>query len=71
MPVEKRWLTPDEVAEYIGVSKLTVYEWVKQERIPFTRLGPAPDPGRKERRKLRFDRHRIDAWIEDNAVEAS
>jgi excisionase family DNA binding protein len=71
MPVEKRYLTPDEVATYLGITKAHVYNMVREERIPHTRIGPAPRPGDKEGRRLRFDKYAIDAWMDENAVEAS
>ncbi len=71
MPVEKRYLNHEEVAVYIGVSPKHVYNLVAKERIPYTRIGPAPEPGRRERRRIRFDIRAIDAWMADNAVEAS
>lgn len=71
MPVEKRWLNPEEAAEYLGVSKPAIYEMVKKRRIPFTRLGTAPSPGQAERRKLRFDLRALEAMFEENSVEAS
>ncbi len=34
-----RWLSVDEVAEYLGVSKDTVYTWVTQKGMPGHKVG--------------------------------
>lgn len=41
------------LVEYTGLSKDTIYELVKQDRIPVTRID----------RRLRFDIVAIDKWI--------
>jgi excisionase family DNA binding protein len=41
------------LVEYTGLSKDTIYELVKQNRIPVTRID----------RRLRFDIVAIDKWI--------
>jgi excisionase family DNA binding protein len=37
--MEKRTLSVDEVAGYLGLHKDTVYELVKEKKIPHFRLG--------------------------------
>jgi len=32
--MEDRWLSVDEMAEYLGVSKDTVYSWIKDRNLP-------------------------------------
>lgn len=44
------------LVEYTGLSKDTIYELVKQNRIPVTRID----------RRLRFDIVAIDRWITRN-----
>ena len=36
---DKRWLSPEEAAEYIGVAVSTLYRWRKEDRLQFYRLG--------------------------------
>ena len=56
----KRWLTLPDLAEYLSCSKSKIYHSVAQGSIPFSkRLG-----------SLRFDREKIDAWMEDGAFES-
>lgn len=49
----KNFLTPEEVAETLQISKYTVYEMVKRGDIPATRIG----------RKMRFDPEDLDAFM--------
>jgi len=51
-------LNIDELSVYIGVKKSTIYQWVREERIPVVRLG-----------RLRFQKDRIDLWIKERSIE--
>ncbi|MCB9073728.1 MAG: helix-turn-helix domain-containing protein [Bdellovibrionaceae bacterium] len=51
-------LTVKDVAQMLGVSPKTVYEWVKLNRIPAVRLG----------RALRFDKQKIAEWLRTKGV---
>jgi len=39
MENEKQFFTPREIAVSLGVCKETVLRWVRDERIPFKRIG--------------------------------
>lgn len=39
MAPEQRWMTTDEVAERLGVSRSTVRRWLNEERLPGNRIG--------------------------------
>ena len=54
-----RWLTYDEVAEYLRVSRATVFNWVKAGEIPAPKL--------LGKRSRRFDREAIDAALVGSA----
>ncbi len=54
----KRYLTISELSEYLNVKKRTLYSWTFQNKIPCVRFGG---------KILRFDRQRIDAWMEGQA----
>ena len=60
--MEKRYMDTDEVAEYLGVSKWTIYRLVSVRRIPFIPVASGKDK--------RFDIKAIDAWMEKNAIRA-
>ena len=57
--MNKRLININELSEYIGLSKNTIYCWVSQRRIPFVKLG----------RLTKFDLQKIEEWIEENSVE--
>jgi len=59
--MEKRLLNINETAEYMGLSKNTLYSWVWQRRIPFVKCG----------RLTKFDIRDIDKWIEAKKVSAN
>jgi excisionase family DNA binding protein len=53
MDVADRWMSVDEVAEYLGVSKDSVYGWVTSKGMPGYRVG----------RFWKFKRDDVDAWV--------
>ena len=55
------YLSCNEVADYLGVSRRTVYNWLVSGEIPTVEL-----PGRIRR----FDREAIDEWVRSRAVSA-
>lgn len=56
----KRWLNINECAEHIGVSIHTVYQYVSKRSIPFSKVPNS--------NLIRFDRDRIDQWLESGTV---
>ena len=57
--MEKRYLGIEETAEYLGLSKGTLYVWACQRRIPYLKIG----------KLLKFDIIEIQAWLKDKRVE--
>ncbi len=57
--MEKRLLNINEAAEYMGLSKNTLYTWVCQRRIPFVKCGWL----------TKFDIRDVDKWIESRKVQ--
>ncbi len=53
MHENERWLSVDEIAEYLGVSKDTVYTWVSSKRMPGHRVG----------RFWKFKTAEVDEWV--------
>jgi excisionase family DNA binding protein len=53
MAVDDRWMSVDEVAEYLGVSKDSVYSWLTSKGMPGYRVG----------RFWKFKRNDVDAWV--------
>jgi excisionase family DNA binding protein len=49
----RRFLSIEETAEYMGLSKRTLYRMVSQRRVPFTKIG----------RLVKFDLQQLEKWI--------
>ena len=56
-----RWLSADEIASYIGVTKDTVYTWVTLKGMPGHKVG----------RFWTFKREEVDAWVRDGGAASS
>jgi len=37
--LDERLLNVEEIAEYLGVSKVTIFTWKREGKLPFHRLG--------------------------------
>ncbi|MCS6319923.1 MAG: helix-turn-helix domain-containing protein [Nitrospira sp.] len=59
MSVPKRLLTVEEAAVYLGLSKLTVYDWISQRKIQHVKVG----------RLVKFDQQTLDKWIDQHTVK--
>jgi excisionase family DNA binding protein len=59
-PSEDGLLTVHDAAQYLAVSKSTLYGWVWQKRIPFVKVG----------RALRFERAELQKLIQANRFQA-
>ena len=56
--VADRLWTPKDLAEYLAVKPVTVYEWVKRRRVPHILLSAG-----KRKETVRFRRQDIDRWL--------
>lgn len=56
--IEDRWLSVEEVAKYLGVSKDTIYRWITTHSMPAHRVG----------RFWKFKQEQIDAWVESGGA---
>ena len=54
--MEDRWLSMDEMCEYLGVSDDTIHRWIKTKKMPATKIG----------RCWKFKKNLVDDWA-DNA----
>ncbi len=59
--MKDRWMSVDEIAEYLGVSKDTVYTWVTSKDMPGHKIG----------RLWKFKREDVDAWIRAGGAASS
>ena len=53
--MDDRWLNVDEIAEYLGVSRDTVYSWITGRAMPAHKVG----------RLWKFKRVEVDVWVRD------
>ena len=59
--MDDRWLSVDEMADYLGVSKDTVYAWVTCKTMPGYRVG----------RFWKFKKVDVDAWVRAGGATAA
>ena len=59
--MDDRWLSVDEIAEYLGVAKDTVYTWVTSKGMPGHKVG----------RFWKFKKENVDMWVREGGAAAS
>jgi excisionase family DNA binding protein len=52
--MEDRWLSVDEIAEYLGVRRDTIYRWINDKGMPAHKIG----------RLWKFKKAIVDEWVE-------
>lgn len=51
--MEDRWLSVDEIGEYLGIKRDTVYKWISEKYMPAHRIG----------RLWKFKVGEVDVWV--------
>ena len=51
--MDERWLTVEDIRQYLNVSKETIYRWIEQKSMPGHRVG----------RRWMFKQNEVDAWV--------
>lgn len=59
MSETERWLSVEEIAAHLGISKETIYRWLEKEKIPAHRVG----------RLWKFKASEVDQWIKNGGAE--
>ncbi|WP_207227029.1 methylation-associated defense system helix-turn-helix domain-containing protein MAD1 [Advenella incenata] len=59
--VKDRWLSVDEIADYLGIKRDTVYKWIAERRMPAHKTG----------RLWKFKRDEVDGWVRDGKAGES
>ena len=54
--IEDRWHSVDEIAEYLGVKRDTVYKWIERKGMPAHKAG----------RLWKFKKEEVDHWVRGN-----
>lgn len=52
--MQDRWLSVDDVCDYLGVKRGTIYKWINEKSMPAHRVG----------RLWKFKKEQVDAWVE-------
>lgn len=47
------WVSVEDVARHLGVSKDTIYRWIEAQRLPAHKVG----------RFWKFKLHEVDEWV--------
>ncbi|MDN5332958.1 MAG: hypothetical protein PWP59_220 [Sphaerochaeta sp.] len=59
--MEDRWLSVDEIGDYLGIKRDTVYKWIAEKKMPAHRVG----------RFWKFKTDEVDSWVrQGNAGES-
>ncbi len=61
LDMDDRWLSVEEIADYLGVAKDTIYTWVTTKGMPGHRVG----------RFWKFKKEDVDAWVREGGASAS
>ena len=56
-----RWLSVDEIGEYLGVKRDTVYKWINERGMPASKIG----------RLWKFKVNEVDSWIKKGSKQES
>ncbi|HHT9167048.1 MULTISPECIES: helix-turn-helix domain-containing protein [Legionella] len=54
-----RWLSVDEIGEYLGVKRDTIYNWINEKKMPAHKIG----------RLWKFKVSQVDAWVEAGSAD--
>jgi len=50
---DERWLSLDEIANYLGIKRDTVYKWIDRRKMPAHKVGSL----------WKFKRDEVDEWV--------
>ena len=50
--MEDRWLSVDEIGDYLGIKRDTVYKWISEKGMPAHKIG----------RLWKFKKDEVDEW---------
>lgn len=53
LEITDRWLSVQEIAHYLGISKETIYRWLDSKKIPAHKIG----------KQWKFKTQEVDQWI--------
>ncbi|KSV17223.1 transcriptional regulator [Dehalococcoides mccartyi] len=56
--MEGRWFSVDEIANYLGIKRDTVYKWISERQMPGHKIG----------RLWKFDKKEVDGWVKSSGA---
>lgn len=59
--MEDRWLSVDEIGDYLGIKRDTVYKWISEKGMPAHKIG----------RLWKFKKDEVDTWVRDGKASDS
>ncbi|MEK6705028.1 MAG: helix-turn-helix domain-containing protein [Bdellovibrionota bacterium] len=59
MQLVESWLSVEEIAKHLGISKETIYRWLEKEKIPAHRVG----------KQWRFKPTEVDDWVREGGAK--
>lgn len=57
--IAEKWLSVEEIANHLGVSKETIYRWLDKGKIPSHRVG----------KLWKFQASEVDMWVKDGGAQ--
>lgn len=67
-PIAQRYFSVKEAALYLGLSTKSLYRLVDDRRIPFVAISILSRGPEAKRKRIRFDRQALDAFMAENSV---
>lgn len=61
MDLSDRWLSVEEVAKYLGISKETVYRWLEKKKIPAHKIG----------KLWKFQLTEVESWVKSGQASCT
>ncbi len=58
--IDDRWVSVDEIRDYLGVTRDTIYKWISEKNMPAHRIG----------RLWKFKKGEVDDWIRSGGAGA-
>ncbi len=56
-----RWLSVEEIAEYLGIKRDTVYKWIDRKKMPAHKVGSL----------WKFRKEEVDDWVRSGEASES
>ena len=51
--IDDRWLSVEEIADHLGVTKDSIYRWIEKRGLPAHKLG----------KLWKFKKNEVDGWV--------